>query len=341
MGTKGNRVSKCIWSEVNIGMVVYFNNWFSSMYSVVEDIKREFKGVKVVFTSNNDSHVIRGLSDVNYKEPENILGYLGICKENKVDIFFCKENMVEVSKYKEQLDGMGIHTTCDTYSIMDLASSKSKVYEELRDTGICNIPRYRVIGSKIGIGDILASGVVDCFDAGIVCKLDSDEGGSSVVRYLAGKDYKPLGDNTKNLIDIKGKSIVMPYLGGPEISVDCYFSRNGDIAIVREKGKGRECYIQRDEYIEDVAIKIGKHLGIKVPYNVQLRYQREDNRGRLEDKLMLMDLNVRLSGGIYLSNLSGVNIPLIYIKDKMGIDYKIQRIKELTIGRVERGIIIK
>lgn len=45
MGTKGNRVSKCIWSEVNIGMVVYFNNWFSSMYSVVEDIKREFKGV--------------------------------------------------------------------------------------------------------------------------------------------------------------------------------------------------------------------------------------------------------------------------------------------------------
>ena len=67
--------------------------------------------------------------------------------------------------------------------------------------------------------------------------------------------------------------ILMPYLEGYEISVDCLNTKKGLIAIPREKGSSRDERVFYDEDILNSVKIVSSKIDIKYPFNVQFKYK--------------------------------------------------------------------
>lgn len=105
--------------------------------------------------------------------------------------------------------------------------------------------------------------------------------------------------------------MVMPYLDGPEISVDCLQTCTGVIAIPRFKSAGRHEEICFDSELIEVTKKIVARSGLEQPCNVQYRVG--------NGIIYLLEINTRMSGGIPMSCLgTGVNIPGIALCKLLG-----------------------
>ena len=95
--------------------------------------------------------------------------------------------------------------------------------------------------------------------------------------------------------------IVMEYLEGDEFSIDCLANKGELIrAIPRKK---LEIYHQNIEYKADliaIALEIlTEKFNLSYLYNIQVKYHK--------GKVYLIEINIRMSGGIHKSCLAGVN----------------------------------
>ena len=171
-------------------------------------------------------------------------------------------------------------------------------------------------------------------------KLDSGEGGQS---------YRAINDKTLTIDSLNSyrmntltsyevielltnsfgqlsKLIFMEQLDGPEISVDCYNSKQGFIAICRSKDSGRVEKIYYDEKLAAVCKKIQEKLKLNFPFNVQFRYKHRENGKHTRRDLRLLEINNRMSGGLYYEVSEGLNIADVCLKDCMNKsnDYNIE-----------------
>ena len=105
--------------------------------------------------------------------------------------------------------------------------------------------------------------------------------------------------------------MVMPYLPGNEISVDCLQTGKGLIAIPRNKGAARHERVEYSPVILQMAKTIMKRTGLQQPCNIQFKYK--------EDIPYLLEVNTRMSGGLQMSCLAArVNIPNIALNKLLG-----------------------
>ena len=134
--------------------------------------------------------------------------------------------------------------------------------------------------------------------------------------------------------DFKIPLIVMPYLSGREVSVDCLSTPQGNIIVPRFKN-GRFSEIKFDDEIISVAEKILSVLKVDVPINIQFRFDAE--------KFFLLEINPRMSGGLKLSCLgAGVNIPDIAINQLLGVEKVWSRPEKkfCRVANIETPIVI-
>lgn len=97
--------------------------------------------------------------------------------------------------------------------------------------------------------------------------------------------------------------LVMPYLEGPEYSVDCLAAEGRLLRhVARRKREGsRAQYLMTSPEIALIAARITERFGLRAVFNIQLR----EHRGRL----FLLEINARMSGGLAVSCTSGLNFP--------------------------------
>lgn len=107
--------------------------------------------------------------------------------------------------------------------------------------------------------------------------------------------------------------MVMPYLPGNEISVDCLQTKRGLIAVPRNKGAARhECVEYNDEILQ-MTEQIMNHIQLQFPCNIQFKLK--------DDVPYLLEINTRMSGGLQMSCLAAdVNIPNIALNKLLGKD---------------------
>ena len=55
-------------------------------------------------------------------------------------------------------------------------------------------------------------------------------------------------------------------------------------------------------------------------------------------KIYLLEVNPRMSGGIYLDSLAGVNFPYLMVKKILGEEIKIPKVKSCKVVNIERGV---
>lgn len=311
--------------------------------------------IKVIGTSSNKDHVFKLACDEFYIEPsmtEDAYAEwaLDFCKSHGVDIFFVKKNRSAVVKRIKDFEGAGIVVVADEYNIQDIFNSKSSTYKYLEDNRAnVKMPEYIIAKSieefKDSIEKFRKSG-----EDKICYKFDSDEGGGSFRVIALNKNNEtamgyptPYQNLDKCLEELSGlqKSkgfktlIVMPYMNGPEISIDCYNSKNGFVCVPRVKESSRVETIKNIPELEEYCENIQKAVGFKFPWNCQFR------RDRVTGEYKLLEINTRLSGCSHFGVDAGCWIGEYLIKDLLNEGYEKHSLNETKIVKIEGHLKMK
>lgn len=333
---------------------VWFNHWFSAAYHMVNLIKEDKEtDFYILGTNGNEENVMKVLCDYWEKEPDNLndieyVNYsLEFCLKHSIDIFVPRKKQLIIGKNMKKFEEIGTKILVEKdYDKLKELNNKKNTYEFFEKNNIGYIPEYYIADTweKFCYGyERLSKKHIQ-----ICIKYIEDEGATSFriientenaedllrIRKRLNVTIEEVKEffNTNN---IASEIIIMPYLEGPEISVDCLGTDKGLIAIPREKTYTRTEIIKENEEILKICNEFHKKYQLSCPYNIQFRYS--------NGVPYLLEINTRMSGGIQYSCLStGVNIPNIAINKLLGVnkEWKLNLSKEQRISYIEMPVLI-
>lgn len=307
---------------------VWFNHWFSTSYRLIE-LMKENKGeqVWVVGTNKQPNSVIRNVCDEWYEEPVTdgdayVEDCLRFCQEHRIDVFVPRRKMQDISRNMDRFRETGVRVMAEEYSRLELLADKARTYDLFRAEKGFSIPQYRIVGTAEEFRQ--AYGEIKSQNSQVCVKFVLDEGGMSFRKISQEEDPRHMlrvyaGNSVPyerylewlRAIEPFDPLMVMPYLPGKEISVDCLDTPSGLIAVPRYKGSGRHEEIIYEERILEMVNRIMDRAGLEFPCNIQFKMK--------EDIPYLLEINTRMSGGLQMSCLAtGVNIPNIALNKLLG-----------------------
>lgn len=307
---------------------VWFNHWFSTSYRLIELMKEnEGEQVWVVGTNKQRNSVIRNVCDEWYDEPVTdgdayVEDCLRFCQEHDINVFVPRRKMPDISRNMDRFREIGVRVMAEDYSRLELLADKARTYDLFRDKEGLAIPEYRIVETAEEFRQAYQE--IRSRYSQMCVKFVLDEGGMSfrkiseeedphhLLRVYAGSSVPfPRYLEWLKAIEPFDPLMVMPYLPGKEISVDCLSTQSGLIAVPRYKGSARHEEIIYDEQIMDMVNRIMDTAGLEFPCNVQFKMK--------EDVPYLLEINTRMSGGLQMSCLAtGINIPNIALNKLLG-----------------------
>jgi len=307
---------------------VWFNHWFSTSYGIIELMKRDAKEQVFVIASNKEmDSVIQKVCDEWYQdsqaEGEEYIQYcLDFCKEHKIDVFVPRNKMVEISKNIRRFSDIGVKVMADNYEIIRLLNDKAAAYNLLKDCEGVFIPEYKMVHTA----DEFETAYKELRqNASQICvKFVKDEGAMSYRRIIEQADRferlrvypgaEMVYDDYVGALRKAGRFddlMVMPYLPGAEISVDCLNTEDGLIAIPRLKTSARHERVIFDEDILGMTRTIMEKTRLQYPCNIQFKMK--------DDIPYLLEINTRMSGGLPMAcEAENINIPNIALNKLLG-----------------------
>ncbi len=306
---------------------IWFNHWFRTAYSLVELMKRGAEEpVYIIGTHSLEYSPIRNMCDEWYKEeylPEDeyVDFCVNFCKEHDIDVFVPHRYMTAIMKNQERFDRLGVKLFSNDYRTLSIFEDKARAYRLLEDTGV-NIPDYLTATTAEEFAEAFKE-ISEKY--GSVCiKFDEDEGAQSFRRITQSGDpftalhrYKGFSatyDEVYSALSTResfDELMIMPYLDGVEVSVDCLKTDDGVIALPRFKGAGHIESLRFDDEILGMTSEILNSAKLEYPCDVQFKY--------LGDKPYLLEVNARMSGGLPMNcEAAGVNIPSLALKKLLG-----------------------
>ena len=313
-------------------MKIWFNHWFSTAYHLIEMIKKGEPGKYTVIGSNEKStSVYQCACDEWYAEPagvsddEYVSFCLDFCREHSVDIFAPRKGLLAISRAHEKFEELGVRLLVDpNHEIISMLEDKIATYDFLKNVVPEYIPEYRKISSL----DEFLEAYEDLSERHprICYKLIEDEGARSFrviddeIESIRGVLEKPgskitleAAKKVLSLYDFSIPILMMPYLGGCEVSVDCIKTASGNLILPRYKTSKRYSEIKFSEEMMQTCSKIMDFLALDHPMNIQFK--------KSGDQYYLLEINPRMSGGLQLSCLAAeINMPDIAVSALCGIN---------------------
>ena len=130
------------------------------------------------------------------------------------------------------------------------------------------------------------------------------------------------------------------YLPGQEYTVDvlCDLDSNPIVVVPRKRlqikaGISFKGQVIKHNQIENLCKTLCAYLSLKGPICIQLK---EDPKGNPK----FIEVNPRLGGGTYFSTLAGINFLDLILKIKNNQEYKVPKLKEITVLRYYNEIVI-
>lgn len=331
---------------------VWFNHWFSTSYGLIELMKKDAEEQIYVIASNKQiDSVIQKVCDEWYQDSladgEEYIQYcLDFCKEHNVDVFIPRRKMVEISQNRDRFTEIGVKVMVDNFEIIKLLNDKVATYDFFRGVEGVYIPDYFMVNTA----DEFKKSYEKLKEkySQVCVKFVKDEGAMSYRRIVDAVDhFKRLriypgaevayADYVETLssVDRFDDLMVMPYLPGNEISVDCLNTEDGLIAVPRIKGSSRHEKVVYDEKILSMTRIIMDKIGLQYPCNVQFKIK--------DDVPYLLEVNTRMSGGLQMTCLAAdVNIPNIALNKLLGkrVHWTLDE-KERVVSYIEIPMLIR
>ena len=328
---------------------VWLNHWFSTAYFIINMMREQNPDFSFIGSNENAESPIKMTCDEWYQEPavkgkEYVDFCLDFCNKHNIDVFMPRRGMVEISKYKSLFEQSGVKVMVDAYPHVSVLNDKAAAYDYFRREGIGEVPDYFIVTNAAQFEEAYKA-LAEKY--GWVCfKFVHDEGGKSY-RLIdnSRRGYAALFKKITTRLTYEealdalseresfSPLMVMPYLPGNEISVDCLKTSHGTIATPRLKDYSRIERIYFDDALLETCETLLKKIPLECPCNIQFKY--------LEDTPFLLEVNTRMSGGTHLScAATGVNIPDIALNKLLGIEkpWALER-KEISVTHIETPIV--
>lgn len=183
------------------------------------------------------------------------------------------------------------------------------------------------------------------FGEGFVLKYLTDVGGKSYRRVYSKYPVESLHEgatsalslcDASQLIDASPKRLLaMPYLDGPEVSLDCLASGDELLCIQRTKLSSNVQKIGCSSEFKEYAVSFAKATKIQGPFNLQFR--------QYLGHPVFLECNLRIAGGSYKDDWWGVSYPYqvyrwacgehLQLIDENAAPVKIQRKTEYILSQ--------
>lgn len=311
-------------------MNIWFNRWFSTVSHYMELLRNNSEGkeVKIFGTYVNNDTVYFKYCDVTGIEPdvkgEEYLEFcLKYCIDNEIDVFVPRKENVMISKNLDKFDAIGVKVlVCHDSELMEMMDNKLMTYEDIENRALegnflVDIPEYRIVNDVVGFEkaykEIKEKGYEVCIkpvigEGAVGFRIvDDRQGDIHTILNSASSlrmPYDQLVDSMRRADSFKDL-IVLEYLDGSEYSVDCLADGEGNLKAVvpRKKAGGRIRELEDNPVLIEMANRFAETYKIPYVFNIQVRYSKKDGVPKL------LEINPRMSGGMHISCLSGVNIP--------------------------------
>ncbi|MFN2518173.1 MAG: ATP-grasp domain-containing protein [Jatrophihabitantaceae bacterium] len=321
---------------------IWFNRTYATNCHIIAMLRANPDGrhVCVIGTHTDPDSPVLAVSDEAYPEPppdcratDYVAWALRFAREHGVDVFIPRVGMADLADAHADFAAAGVALTCPQAATVRLFEDKAATYRAAAVLGL-PVPPYQLVSDAAGL---MAAYRHLHEMAPVICMKPVQATGADGFRILstAGPSLAELLGPAKSLIPLEwacttledartaGQDVpalmVMPYLPGPEISVDVLADRDGrTLAAV-----GRRKYLRRGILVDDVlAREVAQALNLahRVTYlsNTQVRYWQGPGDG--EPRPYLLELNTRISGGLFQTALAGVNLPWAAIRLALGED---------------------
>ncbi len=306
---------------------VWMNHWFSTAVNIIELMKKDYPDIHLICTNEHELSVIKNVSDEWYQEPvskddEYVDFCLDFCKKHGVQVFMPRRGMVSISEHKGWFEEAGVQVMVDRYEMVSILNRKDKAFQYFAEKNIGAVPAYFIVTK---VDDFIKAYEELSQNYKQVCfKFVRDEGGKSY-RLIDNqrKGYTALFKKQTTRItmdeavsalserDVFAPVMVMPFLSGDEVSVDCLNTSKGLIMLPRIKGYEKHEIFRYDDEIIALCQRFQREAALECPYNIQFKY--------LGGIPYFLEVNTRMSGGVQMGCFaSGVNLPQIALRKLLG-----------------------
>lgn len=309
-------------------MRIWFNHWFSTAYHLIR-LMREGLGEPAVFVGSNSNAeaVYRQICDEWYPEedgsPEEYVDFcLDFCAKHAVDVFVPRRGLAAIASASERFEALGVRLLMERReNLVKTMENKADAYGYFAAHMPEIVPEYRVVRSMDDFReacDTLAA------PSGRLCyKLCIDEGARSFrvlddsiesAKALYAKPGTKVTRRAAEAIlsgyDFSVPILVMPWLSGADVSVDCLDTETGRIMLPRFK-VGRYNTVKPDPLILSLCNAVMDLLRPETPVNIQFKME--------QDVPWLLEVNLRMSGGLQLAcEATGINLPALALRKLLG-----------------------
>lgn len=341
-------------------MRIWFNHWFSTAFRLMELLKEGCSSnnidIDIIGTNKIDLCVYKTYCDEFYIEPidisdkDYITWCVDFCKEHNINVFIPRRNREVISKYLSEFDNIGVKVMTDrNFELLELLEDKFATAKLFEENNICKVPKMFIV-NNVKDFEKAYSKLKEIYPNDRLCiKYNKDEGATSfrviddVIDSIQSlKTGIGLKISYSQAISMLGSVesfddlLVMPYLKGPEISIDSLMTKHGFVGLSRYKVGTRSTQVEYNPEFYEISKKFAEVSGLQMPYNVQLRHH--------NNEWYLLEVNTRMAGGTYKSCLTGVNFPYLALCELLDIPFEVPNVSEvqgMLVSEIETPVILK
>lgn len=329
---------------------IWFNHWFRTAYSIVKLMRRD--DTYIIGSHSVEYSPISTVCDEWYKEEylpanEYVDFCVDFCRAHSVDVFVPHRHMTAIAENKSRFDEIGVKLLSDNGDLLSLFENKSKAYKLFENDKNVNIPEHRVVNTANEFAAAFRD-MSEIYET-LCVKFVKDEGAQSFRKIVKKADafralhyYSGFSATYEELYSALSEResfedlLVMPYLNGCEVSVDCLKTDSGVLALPRFKGEAHIETLKFDEEILAMTNAVLAKVDLQYPCDIQFRY--------LNSTPYLLEVNTRMSGGLPMTcSAAGVNIPQLALSKLLGEPCVMPNIStdDKVFSNVEVPVIIK
>jgi len=298
-------------------------------------------GIKIIAADANPNAVGRwlngdptgrGFEKIPLAQEKNFIEQLLlVCERRNIHVVMplVTKELIPLSQAKNKFEEKEIKVLVSNVDSLEIANNKSRLYQFMEWRGI-DVPKYRVVENieqfKLAFEELTGFQKRICFKPSVsngsrgfrVISNDVDEHDllfnekpnsfyisfNDAVRILSSKPFPEL--------------LVAEYLPGEEYSVDC-LAYHGDAKLIlpRLRTKMINGISVEGEFVNDKEIiaycsEIIKELGLHGNVGIQVKRS-------YAGKFLIVEINPRVQGTIVAGLGAGVNLPVLAIKQELGL----------------------
>jgi carbamoyl-phosphate synthase large subunit len=264
-------------------------------------------------------------------DPSFTRAVLSICRKKNIQAILplVTRELIPLSQQIREFEQAGAKLLVSPTASLEISNNKSRLYEFLQWRGI-PVPDFRVIETveqfKVAVGEL-------GYPSKPVCFKPSVSNGSRGFRVVSEQmndldllfNHKPtstyisLQEGVRILSSgLFPELLVSEYLPGEEYSVDCLAYRGEPVLIVPRirkriiNGISVEGEFVKEDAIINYCLKIIKELQLHGNIGIQVKKS-------VDGQFLILEINPRVQGTISAAWGAGINLPVLAIKQELGL----------------------